>query len=83
MKIRIRKRGAVSLTFKNGMGAALWYDHGSFRTWVLQLLDPEGNQIGPGLEGDAAYFHCRLDAGNALSELAECNGGIGRMGDKQ
>lgn len=75
--MKIRKKGSVDVTFKNGMAAALWYDHNIARTWVLQLLDPEGNQIGPGEESTAEYWHSRKDAGEALRRLAERNGGIG------
>ena len=73
--MKIRKRGSVDVKLKSGKAAALWYDR-CIRLWVLQLLDSEGNQIGPGVESGAEYFHDREDAGEALKQIVYSDGGL-------
>ena len=75
-KKKIRSRGPVDVRFADGFGAALWYDHALARTWVLQLLNAEGDHIGPTFDGTAEYNHRRQDAVRTLLALAEEHGGF-------
>lgn len=76
MKTKIPKRGPVDIRFSNGLSASLWYLSRQDRSWVLQLLDEECNQIGPLCDGTAEYWHNRADAVRSLMQLAEKNGGF-------
>jgi len=75
-KIKISSRGPVSVAFADGFSADLWYDHDLTRTWILQLEDSEGEQVGPAWDGSAEYNHRRQDAVSSLLDLAEEHGGI-------
>lgn len=69
---KIPSRGPVIVNLKNGFTLDLWYDSSAgVRSWVLQHKDAEGNQIGPGCDGEASYSHRREDAVKEMQSIME------------
>lgn len=66
--MKIRSRGPVLVTLKNGNQLDLWYDR-NIRLWTLQVKDPAGNQIGPGSKGEAEHYYHRQDAVDDIQNL--------------
>ncbi len=77
--LRAPKTGPVDATLANGEKLSLFYMRES-RMWVLQLLDANNDQIGPGYDGTAEYIHSRAEAGEEFDKLARERGGIKKRG---
>ena len=77
--LRAPKTGPVDATLANGEKLSLFYMPES-RMWVLQLLDANNDQIGPGYDGTAEYIYSRAEAGEEFDKLARERGGIKKRG---
>ena len=77
--LKARKTGPMDATLANGEKLSLFY-HRESRLWVLQLLDKDQNQIGPGYGETAEYIHSREEAGAEFDKLANERGGIKKRG---
>lgn len=73
MSVKISKRGPAVVTLKSGGTLDLWFNK-EIRLWTLQQKDSEGNQVGPGHNGEAAYHSDRTDAVNEMRNILSKEG---------
>lgn len=66
--MKIPSRGSVVVTLADGGSLDLWYNREA-RSWVLQRKDRDGNQTGPGHDGEASYHGRREGAILELTAL--------------